>query len=496
MEDLRDLVGQRFVVDFSGTELTPELERLVRVGRVGGVILFPKNVVSPEQVRRLVRDLQRVATEASVPPLWITADQEGGWVNTFCSVPLCPSAMALGASGREEDAYAAGYLTGSVLRWLGVNTNHAPVLDVNTNPSNPVIGPRSFGEDPELVARLGCAYLGGLRSSGILGTVKHFPGHGDTEMDSHLDLPVVHASREVLHHRELLPFRAAFEAGAEALMTAHVLYPALDPELPATLSRRILRDLLRGELGFEGVVFTDALGMGAIQRRWSRAEAVVLSLRAGADVILNLGSPEVQWAGIEAAWRAAASGDLSRAELEESARRLERLKRTYATLPPPDHPPPFLEFERRAVELARHGITVVRGGRVPLVLGRTAVLPLVFEEAACAAFLAELRAHLPHVERVSSEEELKNDAWENVVVLSPPGRGAVHTRTVRKLWARFRERLVVVGTGAPYELAHFPEVTTYVAAYGPDPPSLRAVAGLLVGAFAPEGRLPVTLPEA
>ncbi len=495
MGDLRDLVGQRFVVDFSGTELTPELERLVRVGRVGGVILFPKNVVSPEQVRGLVRDLQRVAAEASLPPLWVTADQEGGWVNAIRGIPLCPSAMALGASGRERDAYEAARLTGELLRWLGVNTNHAPVLDVNTNPSNPVIGPRSFGEDPERVARLGCAYLRGLRSCGILGTVKHFPGHGDTEVDSHLDLPVVYASREVLDRRELLPFRAAFEAGAEALMTAHVLYPALDPELPATLSRRILRDLLRGELGFEGVVFTDALGMGAIQRRWSRAEAVVLSLRAGADVVLNLGSPEVQWAGIEAAWRAAESGDLSRAELKESARRLERLKRAYVALPPAD-PPAVSDLERRAVELARHGITVVRNARLPLVPGRTAVFPLVFEDAACAAFLEELRAHLPHVETVSSEEELNNGAWENVVVLSPSGRGAVHARTVRALWARVRERLVVVGTGAPYELAHFPEVATYVTAYGPDPASLRAVAGVLLGACAPEGRLPVTIPEA
>ncbi|MDR7417106.1 MAG: beta-N-acetylhexosaminidase, partial [Armatimonadota bacterium] len=481
-------------VDFAGTELDPAVERLVREGRVGGVILFPKNVASPEQVRRLIADLQGLAREASLPPLWITVDQEGGWVNTLRDVPLCPSPMALGASGEEADAYRAGRITGAVLRWLGINANHAPVLDVNTNPRNPIIGPRSFGEDPHAVARLGCAYLQGLRSRGVLGIVKHFPGHGETEVDSHLDLPVVRKGKADLEQVELVPFRASFEAGAEALMTAHVLYPALDPDLPATFSPRILRTLLRREMGFEGVVFTDALGMGAVRRRWSRAEAVVLSLLAGVDVVLNLGSPEEQWAGIEAAREAARQGQLASAELRASARRIGRLKDRYA-VPPPSEPASLPELHQEALELARRGLTLLRAGRVPLPPGPTAVLSLGVEEAARDVFVGELRALRPGVEVVTSLREALG-MWETLVVLTPGWRGTAYAGTVRELWTHYRDRLVVVGAGAPYELAAFPGVATYLAAYGPDPGSLRAAAWALVGRLAPTGRLPVTVPGA
>lgn len=494
MDHLHDLVGQRFVVDFAGTELDPTVERLVREGRVGGVILFPKNVASPEQVRSLVADLQRLAREASLPPLWITVDQEGGWVNTLRDVPLCPSPMALGASGEEADAYEAGRVTGAVLRWLGINANHAPVLDVNTNPQNPIIGPRSFGQDPRTVARLGCAYLRGLQSCGILGIAKHFPGHGDTAVDSHLDLPVVPKRRGELEQVDLLPFRASLEAGAEALMTAHVLYPALDPDLPATFSRRILRDLLRGEMGFEGVVFTDALGMGAVRGRWSRAEAVVQSLRAGADVLLNLGSPEEQWIGIQAAREAVLQGCLSWSELREGVRRIERLKRGHALLPAEEASPPLAALEQKVQELARRGLTLVRQARIPLPPGRTAVLCLGLEEG--SVFIRELRSVFPQVEAVPSLEDLARGAWENVVVLSSGWRKGTHTGLVRELWARYRERLVVVGAGAPYELAAFPEVRSYLVAYGPDPASLRAAARALAGHLKPTGRLPVTIPGA
>jgi beta-N-acetylhexosaminidase len=494
MDHLHDLVGQHFVVDFAGTELDPVVERLIREGRVGGVILFPKNVASPDQVRRLIADLQDLAREASLPPLWITVDQEGGWVNTLRDVPICPAAMALGASGAEADAYEAGRITGSVLRGLRINANHAPVLDVNTNPRNPIIGPRSFGEDPQVVARLGCAYLKGLRSCGVLGIVKHFPGHGDTEVDSHLDLPVVRKGRSDLEQVELVPFRASFEAGAEALMTAHVLYPALDPVLPATFSPCILRDLLRGEMGFEGVVFTDALGMGAVRGRWSREEAVVLSLRAGADVVLNLGTAEEQWAGIEAAREAARQGRLALSELRASVRRLNRLKEHYAAISPPQ-PAPLPDLQQAALELARRGLTLVRAGRVPLPPGPTAVLSLGLEEAARDVFVGELRAFRPWVQAVTSPREALG-AWENLVVLTPGWRGTAHTQTVRDLWTYYRDRLVVVGAGAPYELAGFPEVATYLVAYGPDPGSLLAAAWALVGRLACTGRLPVTVPGA
>src|SRR3989449_153952 len=187
-----DLIGQRFVVDFAGPEVTADLERLIREGRVGGVILFVKNVRSVSQVGTLTADLQRLAADAGLPPLLITIDQEGGLVNRLIDgFTVFPSAMALGASGRAEDAATAGRITSVELRALGVNVNHAPVLDVNSNAENPVIGIRAFGDDPADVARLGVAYIRAAQGAGVLTTAKHFPGHGATPVDSHLDLPVV-----------------------------------------------------------------------------------------------------------------------------------------------------------------------------------------------------------------------------------------------------------------------------------------------------------------
>lgn len=489
-------VGQHILVDFSGTEVTPGLERLIRSGRVGGVILFRKNIASAAQVQSLCTELQRLAEDAGLPPLWISVDQEGGLVNQLLDVPLVPSAMALGATGSPEEAAAAGRITGSVLRWVGINTNHAPVLDVNTNPQNPIIGVRSFGEDPERVARLGCAYLRAMQSCGVLGTVKHFPGHGSTSVDSHVALPVVEKDRAQLERCELVPFRAAFEAGAEALMTAHVLYPALDPDLPATLSPRILDGLLRRELGFSGLVFTDALGMRAVRDRWTLPEAAVAALRAGADVVLALGPEAEQWEVMRAVDSALRTGALRLHRLRESQRRILRAKERYAASKGPEAVE-LGALEERAQHIADRAATLVRdqGGRIPLPSGPTAVLhvghdPSVPLGTTLGRELLRLR---PDTVPVDSEADLNSGSWTNVVVASLTWRSTEHLEAVRRLCERYGDRLVVVGIGNPYELAHLPEESTYVAVYGPDPASLRAAARVLCGALRPEGRLPVTV---
>jgi len=492
MED----VGQHILVDFSGTEVTPGLERLIRAGRIGGVILFRKNIASAGQVRSLCAEVQRLAHDAGLPPLWISVDQEGGVVNQLLDVPLVPSAMAIGATGSPEEAATSGRIAGSVLRWVGVNTNHAPVLDVNTNPQNPIIGVRSFGEDPEQVAQLGCAYLRAMQSCGVLPTPKHFPGHGSTSVDSHVALPVVRKDRAELERCELVPFRAAFEAGAEALMTAHVLYPALDPDLPATLSPRILDHLLRRELGFSGLVFTDALGMRAVRDRWTLPEAAVAALRAGADVVLALGPEAEQWEAIRAVRASLRTGALRLHRLRESQRRILRAKERYAT-PAQPTAVEFGELEERAQQIADRAATLVcdQGGRIPLPPGPTAVLhlghdPWVVLGTTLGRELLRLRADTVPVR---SEADLAKAEWTNVVVASLTWRSTGHLLTVRRLWERFGDRLVVVGIGNPYELAHLPEESTYLAVYGPDPASLRAAARVLCGVVRPGGRLPVTL---
>src|SRR2546428_4838294 len=221
---ITDLIGQRFVVDFSGPEVTTDLERLVREGRVGGVILFVKNVRSVSQVRTLTADLQRLAADAGLPPLLITMDQEGGLVNRVSDgFPVCPRAMPLGAWGGAADAATAGRITSVELRALGVNVNHAPVLDVNSNAENPVIGIRAFGDDPADVARLGVAYIQAAQGAGVLTTAKHFPGHGATPVDSHLDLPVVTKDLECLRRENLLPFSEGIRARGGGVMSNPII---------------------------------------------------------------------------------------------------------------------------------------------------------------------------------------------------------------------------------------------------------------------------------
>jgi len=498
-----DLVGQHFIVDFSGPEITPELERLVRDGRIGGVILFAKNVRTTAQVRTLTADLQHLAAEAGLPPLLVTIDQEGGVVNRLVEgFTVFPGAMALGATGRAEDAAAAGRITALELRAVGINTNHAPVLDVNTNPANPVIGIRAFGDDPALVSRLGVAYLQAAQAAGVLTTVKHFPGHGDTALDSHLDLPTVAKDPARLRGEELRPFAEAIRAGADGVLSAHIVYPAFDSTRPATLSAHVMQGLLRGELGFEGVVFTDSMEMKAISDRWSRGAAAVEALRAGCDFILACGRPDGQWAAIEAVRQAVTDRSVDGAAMRASEARIARVKARYAGRPTgwtaETAATGTAAHQLLAQEIADRAVTLVRNtaGAIPLASGRVAVVNAGSSagERPPTGLGQELAQILPGVTVAGSPDEAARGSWDAVVVASLSLRKYDGVDTVRALHQQFGERLVVVGTGSPYELLRFPEVTTYLATYGPDPASLRAAAKVLAGMLEPSGRLPVALP--
>lgn len=270
------------LVGFAGTELTPDLRRLLARG-VLGVILFGRNVVDAPQVARLVRDLKQAAGR----PLLVAVDQEGGSVRRlrkgFAQVP---SMRRLGAEKDPALAHAVGRILGRELRAVGIDFNLAPVLDVDTNPDNPVIGERAFSSDPAWVAALGVALGRGLEWEGVGACAKHFPGHGDTVVDSHRALPRLAHDLKRLDAVELVPFRAWARAGLSAVMTAHVLFDALDPERPATLSEAVISSLLRERLGYEGAVLSDDLEMRAIADHEGRGAAAVLAVRAGVDVLL------------------------------------------------------------------------------------------------------------------------------------------------------------------------------------------------------------------
>ena len=324
-ERIRRLCGQLLTVGFEGTDVPAELRARVAASEVGGVMLFRPNVEEPEQVAGLVGELRRAAPAEL--PLVVATDQEGGAVQRL-RAPLTewPDMLSVGSAGDAAVTRSVGAALGGELAALGIQWDFAPVLDVHTNPENPVIGRRAFGRTPEAVIEHGLAFWRGLRSAGVLGCGKHFPGHGDTVADSHETLPCVPHDEARLRAVELAPFRAAAAAGLEALMTAHVRFAAFEAELPATLSRRLLTGLLREEWGYEGLVASDDLGMKAVAERWPVDEIVVEGLLAGVDLFLIRQSRERQEAAFAALVRAAERRAGVRARVEESATRVARFK--------------------------------------------------------------------------------------------------------------------------------------------------------------------------
>ena len=337
-------------VGFDGMSLPTVLSRWLARGEVGGVVLYSRNIESPAQVRALCREIRSAAGRGNPLPL-IAVDQEGGRVARFKDPPFTrfPPARAcsLFCCRNESVAEAVGAAIAAELRAVGIDMNFAPVLDVDSNPRNPVIGDRAFSEDPNGAAALGIAFAKGSLSRGVLPVGKHFPGHGDTSADSHKELPVVRAGKRTLLLRELLPFRRAARAGIPALMTAHVMYPALDRALPATLSRKILHDLLRERMRFRGAIISDALEMKAIADRYGIGEAAVLAVTAGCDVVLVCRGEEDQAETIDRLAREALDRPTFRRAVAASSVRSGRL-RAWASSKERCRPAP------RAVGAARH----------------------------------------------------------------------------------------------------------------------------------------------
>jgi beta-N-acetylhexosaminidase len=318
------MCGQLLSVGFDGPQAPPELVARIARSEVGGVMLFRPNIVQPAQVADLVRALRDASPSE---PLIVSVDQEGGLVQRLrAPLTVWPDMFSVAAAGDVQRTQAVGQAVGAELAALGIGWDLAPVLDVHTNPANPVIGNRAFGTTPEAAASHALAFWRGLRQAGVLGCGKHFPGHGDTHTDSHLDLPVVAHPAARLRAVELAPFAAAARAGMEAFMTAHVMYPALDDKLPATLSRAIATVVLRDELGFDGLLVSDDLGMRAVADRWPVDELVVESLLAGVDHFLVREPRERQERAFEALVRAAETRPEVRSRVEESATRVLRFK--------------------------------------------------------------------------------------------------------------------------------------------------------------------------
>jgi beta-N-acetylhexosaminidase len=333
----RPEVLERLVLGFHGTSLPPEIAPLVRAG-LAGVALYPRNFASPAGLRALTDALRRAADA----PLLIGIDQEGG--TRFALPPpftAWPSPAELGRLGDAALAEEVARAIGAELRAAGVNTDFAPMLDLAVNPDSPVTKDRSFGRDPAEVARLGVAFLRGLAAEGVLGCAKHFPGHGDTALDPHLDLPSFDGTRERLRQEELVPFAAAIDAGVPLIMTAHILLPRIDPELPASLSPAVLEDLLRRDLRFAGVILADDLGMGALSRRYGCGDSAVRTILAGTDIAMLCHDPSAVPGAVDAVAAALDTGRFDAGKWAAGRARIARLREQIGAA---ERPAPPLEI--------------------------------------------------------------------------------------------------------------------------------------------------------
>lgn len=473
---LEQKVGQLIMIAFQGTQASDMARHMIAERHVGGVILFRGNLVSPAQVAALTKELQEVAlTSPPGLPLFIAIDHEGG-------------------------------------------------IDVNNNARNPVIGVRSFGSQPEQVARWGAITLQTFQERGLVATAKHFPGHGDTTVDSHIALPAIEHGIARLEAVELPPFRTAIQAGVDAIMTAHVTFPALDPQpgLPATLSPRVVTGLLRQKLGFQGLIITDDLEMGAIVERYSVPVAAVMALKAGADLLLFRYSHDYQAQAIDAILEAVRSGEIPLERIEQSVERILQVKAIRglvdrAAAPPQDaaHLTGRPESLERVRQIGSRAVTLVRdgGGLVPLPQsGRLRVLNPALGEIARAEPLvrgqvtlaAELRRRGVALDESAytlwaTEDEIRQHvqaarAADRLVLATYDLARYPRQRILVEQVLALGKPIVAVALRSPYDLMYYRDVPAYLATYGYRPALVAAAADILAGRAQPKGRLPVELP--
>jgi beta-N-acetylhexosaminidase len=468
-------------------------------------------VQSPEQVARLTNDLQTIALQSGHPGLFIAIDQEGGRVARLtedAGFTEFPSAMALAATGNPENARRMAAAMAAEMRAVGVNVDFAPDLDVNNNPANPVIGTRSFSSEPVRVAEYGIAFARGLQENGVLVFGKHFPGHGDTATDSHIDLPLVPHDRARLDEVELFPFRAAIQAEVAGIMSAHVTFPAIDPTpgLAATLSRPVLTGLLRDELGYTGLIVTDSLEMGALAANgYPPPVGAPLAFAAGADILLFNRDHAMQREAFTNLVQAIEDGKVSTERLDESVRRVLEAKERFRILNPTLVADPVragestatAEHHALALELAQKAITLLKDDALLLPL-KPGEPVLVIETAAAQGLGALLGAKTleikidPDPRAIADALSAARNAHKVIVTTTETSLYPGQVQLVRELLAQ-NPNMIIVSVRTPYDISVLPAVPTVLAAYGGNRPALQAIAEVLMGSKA-LGVLPVSLP--
>jgi beta-N-acetylhexosaminidase len=508
---LEEKVGQMMAVGFDALEAPPYILEWIAQGRVGSIVLFTRNVSTPEQLARLTTTLHQAAPADR--PLLICIDQEGGLVARLHEgFTESPGAMALGAADSAALAERVAAVLATEMRALGINWNLAPVVDIIHNKNNPVIGTRSLGRDVERVAELAVAQIQGFQENGVATAVKHFPGHGNTPVDTHVELAVVTGPVDELFSHDLIPFRAAVEAGASAVMIGHVKFADIDPDHPSTLSRPVVQGILRDQIGFQGVAVSDCMEMQAITNHYGQGESAVLAALAGEDIILVSHTRSHQEAAYEAILEAARSGLLPMEQIDQSVKRILAMKQQFRFEGPAKPESIRMEESLQVMrEAARAGTIMVRvemgvlpiGGderQVVVIEPRIVRQTLAEDEPQSSDLLKLVNQHLPQAAtRVlfrdeALDEVLKQVEAADVLILATRNAhlddmALERARTLLKA----ASHAVLLCLRNPFDAAALPEAGTALCVFSDSLPSLEAAVDALRGEFAPSGKLPVPL---
>lgn len=506
---IADQIGQMLMVGFYGLEAPDYIMEWLRQGRVGGIILFARNVESPAQLARLTASLHAAAKY----PLLIAIDQEGGAVARLTTgFSESPGAMALASAQNAVPlTEQVSHMLGIELRALGINWNFAPALDLTYNPANPAVGTRSFGNDAVRVAELGAAAVRGFQRGGVAACAKHFPGLGNTAIDTHLALPVLDTALDHLHQHDMRTFQDAIDSGLASIMCTHTIFSALDSQLPATLSPLIIQRLLREELQYEGVVASDCMEMKAIADHFSPAETAVLGALAGLDVIIFSHTRAMQEAAYDGLRTAVESGRVPLSLIDAANRRVAALKTAF-----PAHPAELSRIRHPAhreleLEAARACITLLKSGGVLPLTANAALVEFdsgfdsgILEAGGATGFARALHQHFPALPAVSLN--LENQSAEAVERAKQLARSASTVVVATRSANLNRQQLdlarylldeahqsVLVCLRNPFDASLLTGADAVLCTCGDSRPSLEAAAEALAGLFAPTGTLPVTL---
>lgn len=513
------------------TKMVPELKSMIEKYHLGGVILFSQNVQTTEQTAKLTYDLQKVSKKI---PMFISIDQEGGLVYRLQEGTELPGNMAIGATRSEDLAYKNGQVVGSEIKAVGINWNLAPVADVNINPANPVIGIRSFGGDPDLVSKMTIAYMKGEQSENVAACLKHFPGHGDVAIDSHLGLGSVDKDRATLDKVELKPFRDAINAGADAIMTAHLSFPALDdtkvtmtaPDgttkvitLPATLSYKILTGLIRNEYGFNGVVITDAMNMKAISDNFGPVDATIKAIKAGADIVLM---PTDLDGAYNELIKEVKNGEIQMSRIDESVRRILTLKLKRGILK--YHPENIDKIIKNAKSIvgseknksiekvtSQKAITLLRNTKNALPIkdpdSQKKILVIAGTQFRTSTYLDQIKLYHPN----NNDTLIVSDSTMNsntpltdiekasidksdIIIVATNGITNKDNQIIKMISYGKDKTFIFIAVRNPYDLINYPQADNYLAQYGWNTCNLDAAIDVIFGNVNPTGKLPVEIP--